>query len=354
MTSSFAEVNIDHVLHNVQVLKSYLNPKVLQMAVVKANAYGHGAVPVSRALEPVTDWFAVVNAEEAIELRDAGIKKNILVFGPPNQETAGAYLAYNLTAVVSDLEHFEIIEDGTAYHIEFDTGMGRLGINPAQINEVKEKIKSNPKLRLSGVMTHFASADIPKHPQTGKQVKAFEEIRKAFNEIPDIVFHASNTAGILCFPEAQYDMVRHGLGMYGYDPSLVTESRLIPAMQWKSSISLCKYILKGTPVSYGATWSAPEDGYLAVIPVGYADGFRRSLGGKIDVLIEGEYYPTVGRVTMDFVMVFLRDRYFKPGTAVTLLGAKKNDADIWADQIDTIAFEILCGLHKRVKRIYTR
>lgn len=353
MPSSFADVNIGHMLHNIQILKSYLDPRVKQMAVVKADAYGHGAVPVARALEPVIDWLAVVNVEEAVELRDAGIKKNILVFGPPNSETAGAYSHYRLTAVVSDLDHFDMIEEGASYHIEFDTGMGRLGINPAFINDVKEKIRTHPKLIFSGVMTHFASADIPQHPQTKEQIKAYEKIKEAFNSFPDILFHASNTAGILCFPEAQYDMVRHGLGMYGYDSSLVTEKRLIPALQWKSTISLCKPISRGMSVSYGATWNAPENGYLGVIPVGYADGFKRSLSGKTKVLIEGEYFPTVGRITMDFVMVFLGNRYYKPGTSVTLMGEDKNNADVWAEEIGTIAFEILCGLHRRVKRVYT-
>ncbi|MEX0779171.1 MAG: alanine racemase [Balneolales bacterium] len=352
--SSIAEINLNHLLHNVQVLNSYLEPGVKQMAVIKADAYGHGAVSVAHALSPAVDWFAVVNTEEALELREAGIQKDILVFGPPKSSNAGLYLSYNLTAVISDPEHFNILKEGSQYHIEFDTGMGRLGINPDEAEAIKEKIRGYSNLKCTGVMTHFASADIPQDPLTGRQIKAFERIKESMADIPDLMFHASNTAGILCFPDAQYHMVRHGLGMYGYDSSLVSESRLIPVLQWKSCISLCKYIRKGTTVSYGATWSAPNDGYLAVIPVGYADGFKRSLGGKVKVLIEGEYYPTVGRVTMDFVMVFLGNHSFKPGTPVTLLGGKENNADIWAKHIDTIAFEILCGLHKRVKRVYIR
>ncbi|MEX0929959.1 MAG: alanine racemase [Balneolales bacterium] len=351
--NSIAEVSLPRLLHNFRILESLLKPGVRVMCVVKADAYGHGSVPVARTLEPVTDCFAVVNVEEAIALRDGGIKKDILVFAPPDPGTSSAYRIHNLTAVVSDAAHFEMLAPGTTYHVEFDTGMGRLGMAPALAGKVKEKIRAFPHLHCGGVMTHFASADIPaQKAKTREQIALFGDIRLSFNDMPGLLFHAANTAGILCFPEAQYDMVRPGLGLYGYDSSLVTESRLKPVLQWKSHVTLCKRIGRGRTVSYGATWTAPVDGYLGVIPVGYADGFKRSLSGKTKVRIQNEFYPVVGRVTMDFIMVFLGDKKVNPGTAVSLLDDQDNNADVWAGLLDTIAFEILCGLHNRVKRVY--
>ncbi|MEX2634147.1 MAG: alanine racemase [Balneolales bacterium] len=352
MPSSYAEINLDVLLQNFLRLQSYLKPGTKQMSVIKADAYGHGAVRVAHVLESYTDWFAVVNVDEAIELRESGITKDILVFGPPTKTTVSAYPEYNLTAVISHMDHFEILKEETAYHVEFDTGMGRLGIDCNSCDEVRTKISQHEELYLKGVMTHFASADIPGDPKTAEQIKIFDQIREEFAYLPDILLHAANTAGILCYPESHYDMVRHGLGLYGYDSKLIADSKLKPVLQWKSCLVQCKWIQKGSTVSYGAQWTAPENGFLGVVPVGYADGFKRNLGGKAKVSINGNYYPIVGRVTMDFIMVFLGDQYYDVGTDVIILGTNGNNADVMAQQIDTIPYEILCGLHNRVKRFY--
>lgn len=349
--NSILEINLSYLEQNLKVLKSKLKPGIRQMAVIKANAYGHGAVKLANFLNDVTDWYGVCSLQEAIELRESGIKKNILVFNAPYERTAWAYKKYDITAVVSDFHHFDLLRDGTHYHIQFDTGMGRFGFYNYQKEAVLDHVKQYSNLMLTGLMSHFATADTPDSPKVKEQLTKFNALRELFDS--SLIFHISNTGGLAYYPQAQFDMVRHGIGMYGYPPGNTNIKGLKPVMTWKSYLAECKPIKKGMTVSYLAGWTCPEDGFIGIIPVGYADGLRRNLGGKINMKINGNSYPIVGIITMDYVMVYLGKDRPPINSEVIVMGNKGNTAQEWGNAINSISYEILCGIStRRVQRKY--
>lgn len=349
---SHIEVDRETLRNNARYLHRNLSEGVRSVAVVKADAYGHGAVEVCQTVGRFYDMFAVANVTEATELRMSGITHPILVFGVPTPRTVKAYKKYDLTAVISSREHFDLLEPETVCHVEIDTGMGRLGVPVSQLEEVRDKIESssggNQRLHLEGIFTHFASADEADTRYMEFQKKQLAEIRSVFEGLLSI--HAANSAASIDHPDTHLDMVRHGIALYGYDPTPEPASELRPAMKWKSWIAQCKYIRKGTSLSYGAAWQAPEDGYYAVVPTGYADGYRRNLSGLMPVCIEGKWYRQVGRVTMDYIMTWLGTDYHDTGTEVLVMGGEHNHAGKWAEAIGTIPYEICSGIHPKVPR----
>jgi alanine racemase len=347
--SSRVIVHSGHIINNLRVLAGKTAGKVMMMSVVKADAYGHGAVTVSRICEPLTDWFGVASVEEGIELRRAGIGKPVLIFGVPTPGNASLYSDYNLTAVISSLKHFEILPSGTQYHLEFDTGMGRLGFLPEQTADVLIAMADYPHLRAEGIMSHFATADEPGSTRAKTQIELFSSIRSQFSE--SLITHMANSGGMIFYPESHFDMVRPGIAIYGYDPGEQSIEGLQPALSWEATVVQCRRILKGESVSYGARWVAGKDGYLLTIPAGYADGIPRLLSGKFKIGFRGTVLQQTGTVTMDYFMVFSEHPAQAGLDKVEILGSKSNHAGIWSKTLATIPYEILCGIHPKIKRL---
>ncbi len=347
---SHIEIDLQVLCNNARYLHRNLKSGTHSAAVIKADAYGHGAVEVARIIGDLYDMFAVANVTEAVALRKAGITHPILVFGVPVPQTVKAYPEYDLEAVISSDDHFDLLEQGTSYHVEIDSGMGRLGIHPDEMDRIEKRIASAGRISCKGIMTHFASADEGNSAYMQQQKKVLKQIREKFGgKYP---LHAANSAASLDHPDTHLDMVRHGIALYGYDPTPGPSNQLQPAMKWRSWVAQCKFIHKGGSLSYGATWQAPADGHYVVIPTGYADGYRRNLSGKMPVSIEGVWYPQVGRVTMDYIMVWLGDDRYDAGTNVVVMGGDRNHAGLWAEAIGTIPYEICCGIHTKVPRKY--
>ncbi|WP_069133039.1 alanine racemase [Rhodohalobacter halophilus] len=345
------EINLPAISQNIEAIKQRVPDKQF-LAVVKCNAYSHGVVDVAKHIQDQVDWFAVASVDEGIELRRSNITKPILVFGIPTYETAAAYQTHNLTATVSHISHFSILMDGTDYHLNFDTGMGRLGFSPEQAKEVRQQAVLNQRLTCSGIYSHFATADDPGSDFVGVQHSRFMDIIKHFEEIP--IKHICNTGASTNYDLEPFDMIRIGLGMLGYNPGLTRHNWLKPVLNWETKVGVVRPIKKGETVSYGARWTCPEDGYLATIPVGYGDGIPRSLSNKLKVAINGNLYPQVGSVTMDYIMVFLGDDKLSPETDVTLMGGDALNAADWAELVGTNIHEILTNLKGRFVRNYLK
>lgn len=347
--NSIIEIDLAAISKNVAILQSHLRPDVKHLVVVKADAYGHGAVEVSKKIAPQIDWFAVNDVQEGIELREHGIDHPILVFGPPEAETADTYHRYKLTATAGSANHFELLREGTKYHLLFDSGMGRLGFNKDEIEKVQKLQSKFSEVQCTGIYSHFATADELGSPKLKEQYQLFKKIRTRFN--PQLLTHMCNTGATAQLPQAHFDMVRTGLGIYGFGPGEVNIPGLAPAMRWKTRLAQVKRLEKDETVSYGSVWKCPKNGYLGILPVGFEDGLPRSLSGKLMVKIGENYYSTVGIITMNYTMVYLQDQNLQAGTQVLLLD-KKNTARSWADAVGTIVYEVLTRIYKEIPRTY--
>lgn len=348
--NSIAEIDLSAIKKNIQSIKERSgNKKVL--AVVKCDAYSHNAVRISSYIEDLVDWLAVACVDEGIELRMGGIKKPILVLGVPTYENAAAYHTHNLTATVSHQTHFSILMDGTSYHVNFDTGMGRLGFLPRQTEEVRKLATANQRLICSGIYSHYATSDDPGSDFVQTQYERFIKILEHFGEIP--LVHMSNTGAVANYSDHNhFDMVRTGLGMLGYNPGVTRHDWLEPALTWKSTIAQVRPIKKGDVVSYSSTWTCPEDGFLATLPVGYGDGIPRSLSNKLKVNIAGKLYPQVGNVTMDYIMVYLGQDQINVDQEAILMEKNSWTAHDWADHGNTNVHEIMTNIQRRVQRVF--
>jgi alanine racemase len=343
------EVNLGKLKQNLQILRSHIDENTRVMAVVKADAYGHGAVEVAGTLEPLVEAFAVNDIYEGIELRKQDITKPILVFEVPQKMTASQYRLYNLTATVSAKEHFDWLPNGTSYHLNFDTGMGRLGFTPDETGRVLSLMEESNNLFCTGLYSHFATAGSPGSDFVNAQHHLFSTIREQFSG--KLSAHIANTGATAFYASEQFDMVRLGIGLYGYAPGETTIEGISPILHWKSKLVQVKPIHEQSSVSYGANWQAPADGNLGIIPVGYDDGLKRSLSEELTVRINGEKYPLVGNITMNYSMVFLGDDEYEAGTSVELLYSESN-ARHWSSKIDTIPYEILTSINPKIPRKY--
>jgi len=348
--NSIAEIDLQGITANLDKVRNHTSAEKI-LSVVKCNAYGHGAVKVARQAEPSVDWFGVAFVDEAIELRMGGIIKPILVFEVPSARTAAAYQTHALTATVSDLTHFSTLMDGTKYHINFDTGMNRLGFAPEQAAEVRKMAVAQQRLICSGIYSHYATADDPGSEFVDSQQQNFRSVLKHFEEVP--LVHMSNTGGAVHYKIDQFNMVRSGLTQLGYTAGREQVDWLTPVLTWKSRLVQVRKINAGETVSYGRTWSAKKDGYIGTIPVGYGDGIPRTLSNKLKVFIDGAFYPLVGNVTMDYIMVNLGDKKLPVETEVTLMGGDGWSAAEWAEAGGSNVHEILTGLSGRMARSYT-
>jgi alanine racemase len=352
---TWAEVDLGAVRHNVRALGRRAG--VPLMAVVKADAYGHGAVPVARAaLEAGADSLAVVTAEEGAELRAAGINAPILVFTdlPPDRLTLAHQ--HDLAVTAHSLQSARRIASvpGLSAHLKVNTGMNRWGVEPSEVGEVRKILGDG----LAGVYTHLSSADSDAE-ETRRQIGRFDAVL-ADQPFGGLTVHAANSAALLWHPGSRYDLVRPGISLYGLHPrgdeGDPTEEGLRPAMTLKSYVAGIRRLLPGEGVSYGLTYKAGEPMFAATVPVGYAEGYRRALSGKGQALIRGARRPLLGRVTMD-ACVFGVDGAVEVGEEVVLLG-EQGDEGVSAEELGrlagTINYEITTGINpRRVERSYT-
>jgi len=364
---TWADIDLDAVAHNVRELCRIVAPAQL-CAVVKADGYGHGAVPVARAaVEAGADWLAVALVEEGRVLRAAGIDAPVLVLSEPRPKEMVEVVDSDLTPTVYSGEGLAAAEAAAIHagielgvHLKVDTGMHRVGALPRDSAMLARAISDKLALRLDGVWTHCAVADEPDDPYTDEQLDRFEavidELAAAGHRPPFV--HAANSAVGLAFPRGRYDLVRAGIGIYGIPPSpaLAGLADLRRAMSVRSEVSMVKRLAAGERVSYGLRWQASTECTIATVPIGYADGIRRRLhdvGGE--VLIGGKRRPIAGVVTMDQLMVDCGDDPVATGDEVVLLGAQ-GDEDITATEVaarlDTIAYEVVCDIESRVPRRY--
>ncbi|MEX2605414.1 MAG: alanine racemase [Gracilimonas sp.] len=350
--SSTLYIHLSKIGENLKAVNSQIGAGVKRMAVIKDEAYGHGMLPVANYLKDKAEWFCVARIDEAVRLREAGIKLPILVFEVPVKGKEHLYSTYEITASISDLYVFERLEPGTNCHLHFDTGMFRLGILPDQVEEVHQKIKKYSALNYSGIYTHFANADDPNDARVLKQLEIFKSIRAQFPEA--LLTHTCNSGAIFHYHDKGVimDAVRPGICLYGFAPGAEDIPTLSPILEWKSELVQVKKIRKGDEVGYGSRWKAPKDGWLGIVPVGYADGIFRNLSSNFNMEIAGEKYPQVGTISMDFSAVFLGDNFFPIGAPVTLLGEGELSAREWAKKIGTIPYEITTAISQKIKREY--
>lgn len=349
--NSLAVVNTDAIIHNLNYLRKNSGDVTNQMAVVKANAYGHGSVEVAMAVNDHVEWFGVSSVLEGSELRLNGISKPIMVFGTPYKESNHFYNEFDLTAVISQLHHFEILNPNTKYHIKFDTGMGRLGFKKDELKAVLKKVDTHNHLHLGGIMTHFASAEELETDVFDAQMSLFQTIEQAFDR--SILRHVANSAASLHQTGIGFDMIRSGVAMYGFDPRGSYNPALKPALTWISRLGQVRFMKRGEGVSYSHSFHMPQDGYIGVIPVGYADGLPRRLRNRLRVRIGEKTYPVVGNITMDQIMVYLGAEPLEMGLDVIIMGETGEQSVYrWAELMGTIPYEVTSMIGNRVKRVH--
>ncbi len=365
---TYATVNLAALAHNLSRIKRYLSPGCEVMAVVKANAYGHGALETAQALtRQGIGRFAVASLDEGIALRQAGLSASIVVLGALFEKQVSDLVAHRLTPVVSDGRILPSLAKAarthpTPYpiHLKVETGMGRLGFSPEELLSILDNPILRSPLQVEGMMTHLADADGKDSIFTERQLGAFrtvlEQIRERGVTIP--LVHTANSAAIVRFPDAHYSLVRPGIMLYGYHilPATVPTPDLRPVLSLRTTIVQLRTIPRGGTVSYNGTFVAPRPTRIAVLPIGYADGYSRRLSHRGSVLIQGRRAPIVGLVCMDMIMVDVTDlASVQVGEIVTLIGQQGRES-IWAnevaDWIGTISYEVLCGIGSRVPRLY--
>jgi alanine racemase len=364
----WCEVDLDAIRHNVRVLREIAGPAAL-LAVVKANAYGHGAVPVARAaVDAGAAALGVALVEEGVELRDAGVDVPILVLSEPRPEAADEVVARRLTPVVYTEAGIDALAKAVAdqgaepldVHLKLDTGMHRVGAHPTDTVPLARRVTDFRELRLSGVCTHFAVADERDDSYTRAQIERFDALRAdlAAIGVDPYPVHAANSAAAIGFPDARYDLVRVGIVIYGVTPApgVGTDLGLRPALALRSAVSHTKRLRAGDRVSYGLRYTLRNDATIATVPIGYADGVPRNLAAtEAEVVIRGTRCRIAGTVTMDQLMVDVGDLPVEVGDTVTLLG-RDGDGEVtaeeWAQRLGTIGYEIVCGIGPRVPRSY--
>ena len=368
-----AEIDLEAIAHNFRIAKKITGNRPV-IAVVKADAYGHGSIEASRRLvKEGASYLAVAYAAEAVALRQAGVKTPLIVLF--DKYDMNNYFKYKLIPVIHDIKTAQAFskeakkrKQGISVHIKADTGMGRLGFN---IDDLEKNINAIIKmdfLTVTGLMSHFSDADLSDRSYALMQLDRFNKlkdtmIKKGLNHL---LSHIANSAAVMSLPESHLDAIRPGLMLYGYSPMQPSapssqpsapSSRLKPAMTVKTKILSLRKLKKGSPVSYGRTFITSRDSLIAVLPVGYADGYSRAFSNNSDVLVRGKRSPVVGRVCMDTTMVDVTDaRGVIEGEDVVLMGRQKADA-ITASELarkaGTIPYEILTSFGNKSRKVYT-
>ncbi len=368
---TWAEISLDNIRHNFFEMKSRLLPGQKFLGVVKANAYGHGAVQVSRLLEECgADYLAVACLDEAEQLRDAGISLPILILGCTPAEYTDRLIDLDITQALGTLENAEIMSaiavrrgKPVRVHLKVDSGMGRVGFTcHGGCDPIEDMLKvvSLPGLDIEGIFTHFAVSDVLGDKYTDMQFEAFTGIINRLEERSGFKFkirHCTNSGAMINYPWAYLDMVRPGIALYGCYPAGERGGlSLLPAMSVKTRIAQIKDFLPGNTVSYGRIYTADAPRKIAVVPIGYADGLHRVLSGKIDMLVNGVRVPQVGRICMDMCMLDVTGvPDVRVGDIATFFGHDGDSfisVDEQAEKSGTISYELLCAMSPRVKRVY--
>ena len=371
---TWAEISLHNLAANFNRVRQRVTPAARLMAVLKANAYGHGAVECAQRLSREgADWFGVALPEEGIQLRAAGIKEPILLLAGYWPGQAAACIQNQLTSVVYRLDMIEALNQAAAnagvvidVHVKVDTGMGRLGIRFDQLNDFIPGLSQFRNVRVDGIMTHLAAADDAMcQPLTQDQIQRFDDAVTIFRDhgYRPTHLHLANSAGVFGHRESWGNLVRPGGVLYGLWrdvlPPSISDPELLPVMSLHSRISLLKWVPSGETIGYGCTFEASRRSLIATIPIGYHDGYMRGLSNRAHVIVRGRYAPVVGRVSMDLTLIDVTD---VPGVEnddqVTLLGSNRDSPDLkitaedLARIVGTLSYEVTCGVGERVSRLY--
>jgi alanine racemase len=382
---TWAEVSLTALGENFHAVQKHVGKGVTICAVVKADGYGHGAVECARSLEHEgAQWLGVTDAAEGLALRGAGVTARILLMTGIWKAEEDAIVAQNLTPTIWEPWHIELLEraarkrqqdlpsrglsvHGLPVHLKLDTGMNRLGASLESLPHLCEMLSTCKHLTLEGVSTHFASAEVLDAEDAVHQMKRFEEglaVLRSYGLNPPLV-HMGNSAAMSARPETWKTMVRPGIALYGYslafmrggEPAAVAELPLRPVLSWKTRVLTVKEVAAGQAVGYMGTFMTKARSRIAVLPVGYADGYPRLLSNRARVIVRGEYAPVVGRVSMDLTIVDVSHiPSLTVGDEVVLIGesgGKRVDAVELARWCESVPYEILCGLSQRVPRVYS-
>jgi alanine racemase len=364
---ALARVDLWAIERNCGRLRELLGPDTRLCAVVKADGYGHGAVwAAGAALKGGATWLAVATAAEAADLRRHGIEVRILVMGaltPEDTRTAleaGAEVVAWTPEFVDSLTGHAPPGAPIRVHVKHDSGMGRLGTKDADVvRSLCERIEADERLELCGLMTHFATADEPGDDHFPAQLARFTPLaRELKSDYPGLVVHAANSAATFRDADAHFDLVRCGIAVYGLDPLNrdPAERGLRPALSLESYVAAVKRFEPGDSAGYGRRWQASEPTWVGTVPIGYGDGWRRALSGNADVLVGGRRHPLVGTVSMDNVTIDLGpETAVRPGDPAVLIGSQDGEVILCeevARRLDTINYEVTCGLMPRVRRLY--
>lgn len=379
---TFAEINLDHLKHNVHLLQQSFSPNSFMCIMVKANAYGHGDVPISRYLESLgVKHLGVCLIEEGLLLRRGGVQANILVFRGFDRDGAATIVENKMTPVVSSwdqIAHLEAVaQSPVSIHLKFDTGMNRLGFHPDEAQKLFDYLWQNKTLRLQAILTHLFNGEdgVQIEGHTAKQLQILQKLTQVFKPL-NIFAHVLNSAGVVSALELKAQGreqghplflqdwgLRPGLMVYGYNPlGMSTKLKLKPVMSLKSQVGIFRRIRAGETVSYGGTWKAPQDSIIGVVPIGYADGYHRILSNKGEVLFGSQKVPVVGNVCMDYLMIDVtevvrgQDLSSFADQEVTLFGYGAQgeflSPEELANRAQTITWEMLTSIGERVPRIY--
>lgn len=365
---SWVEINLEYLAQNVKTIKSLVKEGVKLLAVVKADAYGHGAVMCAPTmLASGVDMLGVASIDEALDLRDAKIDCDILVLGAVPVWAFERIAQNNITVSIFSDEHidackqaFERTGKRVKAHIKIDTGMHRIGVEGVNAVDFIKEVQNSDFIELTGIFSHLACAE--DEEKSKKQIEIFDEIISKI-DTTNVTLHILNTAGTMSYPEHQYDMVRAGIGLYGLMPDLAcplckSHLTLKPVMSLKGRITRIHKMGVNEGISYGHTYTAKEEIDVATVPIGYADGVSRKLSNKIFGAIKGKKVKQIGNITMDQIMFDISNVYAKEGDVITLLGEEENgialSIDEWAKIVGTINYELICRMKVRLPRVYTR
>jgi len=364
---SWIEINLEYLAQNVKAIKKLVNKNVKLLAVVKADAYGHGAVMVAPTmLASGVDILGVASIDEGLNLRDSKITCDILVLGAAPVWSFESAVENDITISIFSQEHiqaakqaFERTGQKVKAHIKLDTGMNRIGVCASEAVEFITKVQKADFIDLKGVFSHLACAE--DENETQKQLNKWNEIISQI-DTSGLILHVLNTAGIMSYPDSQFDMVRAGIGLYGLMPDLsggvngkreTVNGIFLPVLSLKGRITRIHKMPKGEGISYGHTFVADKDIKVATVPIGYADGVPRALSNKIYGIINNKKIKLIGNITMDQMMFDITDVEAQEGDVITLLG-EDLFIDEWAKIVGTINYELACRLKVRLPRVYTR
>jgi alanine racemase len=367
---TMVEVNLKRLSENLQAIRQTVAPARI-MAILKANAYGHGLVEVAQHMVSIgADYLGVAFLEEGILLREQGIRAPILVLGGIIGNQVPNFLKYDLTLTASSIEKLQQIEEAAVQmgmiarvHIKIDTGMERIGVHYYNAEGLLEASLKCPHVLVEGIFSHFANADAADLSHARLQLERFEDVLRFYERrsLPTPLRHMANSAAILNLPESYFDLVRPGILMYGVYPSPEVQRSISvrPALSWKSRVVFFKVVLPGHPVGYGSTWQSDHMVRMVTIPVGYGDGYLRAMSNKAQVILRGKRYPQVGRISMDQMTVNIEWDSAYNDDEVILIGEAQGENGVLAitcedlaEWAGTIPYEILTNINTRVPRCY--